>query len=451
MSGKCARMRARTDRLCGPFSFPGPGCGRLDTWRYSVTSTSDVREASPWAGVDIRTLLSSAALAVGAGTPTDQGVPWVQAPADENPILLAGGVPDPGTLPVDDLLESLERVLGETGALTYGGVLGFEGLREALADRYSRLDGVALGPDNFILNNGSSGSIANVCDAFVEPGDVVLVESPTFSGSLRTMRGHMAELVAVPLHDPEGVERAISVAEAAGKRVKLFYTVADFHNPTGATMPLECREALVELCAARKVLIVEDAAYADIYFGSAPPPSLYGMADGEGILRVGTFSKPIATGLRVGWVQAREDFIHALSRVKFDMGSSPLLLRALAEYVGSGKMDGHLDEMRPLYNAKCEALCLSLAEHCPDDLAFTRPQGGFFLWVSSPRADAQTLSKCAAEEGLVFPAGSLFFLNGRDDDTSHVRLAFSTASVEEMRQVGARMRRALDRALDSAA
>ena len=322
-----------------------------------MASTVEPQKASPWADADIRTLLNRAALAVGAGTPTDQGVPWVQAPATEDPILLAGGVPDPETLPGDELLACLERALGDTGSLTYGGALGFEGLREALADRYSLLDGLSLSPGNFIVNNGSSGSIANVCDAFVEPGDVVLVESPTFSGSLRTMRGHLAEIAAVPLHDPEGVERAISAAEADGRRVKLLYTVADFHNPTGETMPRECREALVELCAERRVLIVEDAAYADIYFGDAPPPSLYGIAGGEGVLRVGTFSKPIATGLRVGWVQAREDFIDALSRVKFDMGSSPLLLRTLADYVGSGGMDAHLAEMRPLYRQKCETLC----------------------------------------------------------------------------------------------
>ena len=415
-----------------------------------MASTVNRQKAGPWADTDTRTLLNRAALAVGAGTPTDQGVPWVQAPATEDPILLAGGVPDPDTLPRDELLACLERALGDTGSLTYGGAHGFEGLREALADRYSLLDGVALSPGNFIVNNGSSGSIANVCDAFVEPGDVVLVESPTFSGSLRTMRGHLAEIAAVPLHDPEGVERAISAAEADGRRVKLLYTVADFHNPTGETMPRECREALVELCAERRVLIVEDAAYADIYFGDAPPPSLYGMAGGEGVLRVGTFSKPIATGLRVGWVQAREDFIDALSRVKFDMGSSPLLLRALADYVGSGGMDTHLEDMRRLYRAKCDALCDSLEEHCPDDLRFTKPEGGFFLWVNSLVADAQQLARCAAEEGLVFPAGSLFFLNGREDDTSHVRLAFSTASVEEMAEVGPRMRRALERALDSA-
>ncbi len=413
-----------------------------------LTLTVNTDKASPWADTDIRALLNGAALAVGAGTPTDQGVPWVHAPAVEDPILLAGGIPDPDTLPAADLLQSLDEALSDTASLTYGGVLGFDGLREVLAGRYCRLDGLPLSTDNFIINGGSSGSIANLCDAFVEPGDVVLVESPTFTGSLRTFRGHLADVVAVPLHDPGGVESAIAAAEAAGKRVKLFYTIADFHNPTGATMPPGCREALVELCASRRVLIVEDAAYSDIYFGHAPPQSLYGMANGQGILRVGTFSKPIATGLRVGWVQAREDFIDALSRVKFDMGSSPLLLRALAGYVGSGSMDAHLGEMRPLYKAKCEALCQSLAEHCSEDLEFAKPKGGFFLWVKSIRVDAQTLARTGAEEGLVFPAGSLFFLNGRDDDTSHVRLAFSTASVEEMAQVGPRMRKALDRALD---
>ena len=132
------------------------------------------------------------------------------------------------------------------------------------------------------------------------------------------------------------------------------------------------------------------------------------------------------------------------------MGSSPLLLRTLADYVGSGGMDAHLGEMRPLYRRKSETLCRSLAEHCPDELRFTRPEGGFFLWVESLEADAQRVASCAAEEGLVFPAGSGFFLNGREDDTSHVRLAFSTASVEEMEQVGPRMRRALEKAKEGA-
>ena len=412
----------------------------------------DVRRTS-WNDVDIRNLLAQSAIAIGAGSPTDAGVSWMAPPKVERPIALAGGIPDPGTLPAEDLKDALAEVLLGTPdeTLRYGGVLGFDGLREVLAERWSKLDGVPLTRDNFIMTNGSSGGIDNVCDAFLEPGDVAIVEAPTFSGSIRTMRGHMAELVSVPMDEQgllvDAVGEEVQRAERAGKRVKLLYTVADFHNPTGVTMSLERRESLIDLCARHRVLILEDAAYADIYFKEGPPPSLYGLAGGQGILKVGTFSKPIATGLRIGWVQATEQFVDALSRVRFDMGNSPLLLRALAEYVGSSKMDEHLERMRPRYAAKCRSLCRSLEEHCPQYVRFARPDGGFFLWVECIGAGARDVTRRAAEVGLIFPAGDAFFLRGAEDDTSHIRLAFSTASVDELADVGPRMAEALARAI----
>ena len=416
--------------------------------------TAKQAATSTWSDVDVRDMLAASAISVGAGTPTDAGVSWMSIPEVEHPITMGGGVPDPGTLPVAELQKAIAGALFETPSetLSYGGVVGYEGLREALADRFSRLDGVALDLENFVINNGSAGSINNICDAFVEPGDVVLVESPTFSGSLRTMRGHMADIVAVPLDeqglDVDAAAEQIRRAKDAGKRVKALYTVTDFHNPTGTTISTARREALIDMCAEHRVVIVEDAAYAEIYFGEKPPPSLYGMADGQGILKVGTFSKPIATGLRVGWVQGRNDFVKALSEVKFDMGGSPVLLRALAAYVGSGKLSDHLDEMRPLYAAKCKALCDSIEQHCSDYVRFTRPDGGFFLWLDCLGANARDVADAAAKEGLMFPVGSLFYLNGDEDDTSHVRLAFSTASVDDLSQVGPRLRRAFERALD---
>ena len=406
------------------------------------------RRMSRWAGVDVRSVLASSALAVGAGTPTDAGVSWLQPTQAEHPITLAGGIPDPETLPVGGLLDSLSRVLtGSTEeTLRYGGVLGYEGLRDVLAQRYSRLDGVPLTLDNFIMSNGSSGGINNVCDAFLEPGDVVIVESPSFSGSIRTIRGHLAEVVSIAM-DGEGprldlLKSELESARAAGKPVKFLYTVADFHNPTGTTMSLERRQGLLELCAEHRVLIVEDAAYAEIYFGKEPPPSLYGLAGGQGILKVGTFSKPIATGLRVGWVQARDDFIEALGQVKFDMGNSPVLLRALADFVGSGEMDGHLAKMRPVYAAKCDALSRSLEAHCEEMVRFTGPGGGFFLWGECLGTRARDVTRHAAEAGLSFPAGAGFYLNGERDDDSHIRLALSAASLEDLREVGPRMREA---------
>ena len=194
--------------------------------------------AQRWQDADIRNLLAESALAIGAGSPTDAGLPFTRTTTVADPITLAGGIPDPATLPVNDLREAFDHVLATTpeDALRYGGVPGFEGLREALAERQSRIEGIALEPDNYVINNGSAGGIDNICSAFVEPGDVVIVESPTFSGSRRTIRGHMAEIVEVPV-DGDGilVDRAAAEferAEAAGKRVKLVYTIPDFHNPT---------------------------------------------------------------------------------------------------------------------------------------------------------------------------------------------------------------------------
>ena len=401
--------------------------------------------------MDIRTLLAPSALAVGAGTPTDQGVSWAPPAQAASPITLGGGIPDPETLPVRQLQSALTAVLLDTPAdtLRYGGVLGFEGLRQVLADRYTSIDGLPLSMDNFIMTNGGAGGIANVCEAFLEPGDVVLVEAPTFSGSLRTFRGQMAEVLSVPV-DGDGivvdeVGRRLSQAEANGKRVKLVYTVADYHNPTGVTMSAERRRALIEVCAEHRVLILEDAAYSEISFGEKAA-SLYGLGGGHGVLRVSTFSKPIATGLRVGWVQATEEIVDALSKVRFDMGISPILLRMLAEYVGSGQMDAHLDRMRPIYAAKVNALCRSLDEHCSEFVRYSKPEGGFFLWVECVGASALDVTREAAELGLMFAAGSNFFVNGESDDTSHVRLAFSTASVEELGEVGPRMREAFVRA-----
>ena len=303
------------------------------------------KAADIWGKTDVLSLLAEAAIAIGAGTPTDAGVSWTLNTSVENPITMGGGVPDPGTLPATDLQKALSNAVLDTPeeTLRYGGVLGFEGLREELAKRWSAIDGVPLNLDNFITSNGSAGGISNICDAFIEPGDVVIIEAPSFSGSIRTIRGHMAEIVPVSM-DEEGVlvdEAAVIIKQLqdAGKRVKLFYTIADFHNPTGVTMSTRRREALIDLCARNQILIMEDAAYADIYFGDAPPPSLYGLANGQGILKVGTFSKPIATGLRIGWVQGREDFIDALGRVKYDMGNSPVLLRALGEYLEKKLLD----------------------------------------------------------------------------------------------------------------
>ena len=399
-----------------------------------------------WADSDIRDVLSESAKSIGAGSPTDAGRRWRLPTERADPIVLAGGIPDMPTVPVAEFQDHLLEVLAEEteDAMNYGGWLGFEGLRESVAKRQSEIEGMEIGPDSFILHNGSSGALDNVCKAFINPGDVVIVEGPSFSGTVRSMQGYMAEIVEVEIDTDgisvEGVRGAIAEATSAGKTVKFVYTIADYHNPTGATMSLERRKALLELCAEHNVLVLEDAAYTELYFDEPPPPSLFALGGGEGVLRLGSFSKIIATGLRSGWVEAAPRYTEALARVRFDMGNNPLIQRAITRYVDSGALETHVEEVREIYRDKCDALANSLEEFCEPYVRFNRPSGGFFLWVECVGVGATELTETAAREGLMFPSGAFFYRDGSDADDTHVRLAFSNAPIDQLQQAGQRMR-----------
>lgn len=399
-----------------------------------------------WAESDVLDVLSESAKNIGAGSPTDAGRRWRLPTESAEPIVLAGGIPDMPTVPVSEFQDSLLSVLAEEteDAMNYGGWLGFEGLREAVAKRQSEIEGLELSPDNFILHNGSSGALDNVCKAFVNPGDVVIVEGPSFSGTVRSMQGYMAEIVEVDIDKDgisvEGVRQAIVEATTAGKMVKFVYTIADYHNPTGATMSVDRRKALLELCAEYNVLVLEDAAYTELYFDESPPPSLFSLGEGEGVIRLGSFSKIIATGLRSGWVEAAPRYTDALARVRFDMGNNPLVQRAITRYVDSGALEPHVAKMREIYRDKCDALANSLEEFCEPYVRFNRPSGGFFLWVECIGVSATELTETAAREGLMFPFGAFFYRDGADRDDTHIRLAFSNAPIDQLQQTGQRMR-----------
>lgn len=414
--------------------------------------------AKGWEGEDITQLLSKSAAVMPAISATEAGTPGrsiaFTATAHETPINLGGGIPDPDTLPVTGLQAAFDAVLASdpSEALRYGGVFGFDDLRQVLADRQGRIQGISLEKDNFLLTHGSAGGIDTICDTFLDPGDTVIAEQPNFAGSLRTIRGHLCEIIEAELgEDGDFAARVDAIAnqvEASGKRVKLLYTVPDFHNPTGATMSLATREALIEVCAKHHIFIMEDMAYTEIYFNEPPPPSLYAVADGHGVIQIGTFSKIIATGLRVGWIQAKIPIIESVARVRYDMGGSPLLHRAIAKYVASGEVESHLDGMRDLYQQKCETLVASLREHCEPYLKFEVPDGGFFIWAECIGATAQDISREAAIEGVTFAAGANFFAKREEADTSHIRLALSYATIEELAEVGPRLRDAFHRIVD---
>jgi 2-aminoadipate transaminase len=406
--------------------------------------------ARGWADEGILDLLTDAARGIGVGSPTESG--WFPTPpAGAKPVMMTGGIPDPGTLPGKMLLGAMEKVLNtaQSEALRYGGNEGYEVLRTALAERWSRVDGLAQTAANFTLTNGSSGAIDLICSTFVSPGDGIIVESPAYSGTLRTFRGHRARLLGAPVDeagiDVDAVERILKREQAAGTPVKLIYIIPDYQNPTGTYLPLARRERLVELSARYRAIILEDDAYTDLAFSDEVLPSVYAVAKGQGVLRAGTFSKTIATGLRVGWVQGRADFVSACVQMRFDMGASPLLHRMLAEFVASGEWERHIAKVRALYAQKCDALSHGLLEECESYARFVRPQGGFFVWLRCREGlSASQVQRIAMEEGVMVVSGRSFFAEGGDD--SYLRLAFSTVSPAELHEGARRLGRAFSRA-----
>ena len=381
--------------------------------------------------------------------------PWFQGelpPPPRPPIFLTGGVPDPPSLPVDELIACNERVLRREGeqALMYGGPQGPSGLREWLARDINRREGLALDKTNFVLTTGSSGAFENVCETFLDPGDVVILEQPCFAGSTRIAISCLPQVATVPMDD-DGLDVAALEQLAArlateGKRVKLLYTITNFQNPAANTMSLERRRAVVDICRRHGILIAQDDAYGAISFDREPSPSLYTVAGGTGALLMGTFSKTLATGLRVGWIMGEKPVIDAITRMRFDMGVSPWTTRVIAEFCESGAYDTHVPKMIEIYRRKRDAMLAALDERCSRFARWATPKGGFFIWAElSESINPARLRITANEEAVGYVGGEAFFADG----TGHnfVRLCYSNVAEAEIPEAVMRFGRALERAV----
>lgn len=415
-----------------------------------------------WEEEVLRGALSARARRSGAayaGPGAGNDVPVAERP----PIAFTGGLPDPTFLPAAELADAAVAVLADeaNAALQYGGAQGLEALREWLAQHWSPIDGTTLGPGNYTLTNGSAGALANVCETFLDEGDVAIVEAPSFPGSIRTVRSVTHRVECVPVDD-EGLDvdaLALLLEQLGdrGERARLLYVIPNFQNPTGSTLTVKRRERLLELCEQHGVLIAEDDAYGELSFGDTPPPSLYAMAEGRGVIKLGSFSKIVAPGLRAGWCQAAENVIDALVATRCDMGASPLVQRVLARYARDGALDAHIASLRARYAQKCRVMLDALDVACTGSATWNRPEGGFFVWVTlADGVDAMSLVESARDEGVVFVSGKVFFaeqIAGEGPratwgpgDSRYLRLAFSYVAEDQIREGIERLGAALARA-----
>ncbi|MQG06334.1 MAG: PLP-dependent aminotransferase family protein [SAR202 cluster bacterium] len=403
----------------------------------------------------IKSKLSISALNIGAGTPTDAGMSYRGETTHPNPIQIAGGIPDFPTLPISDFTQMLKQAsLEETeGSYNYGGWFGYDGLREQIAKRQTVLDRKKLTLDNFIIHNGSSGALENVCKTLLDPKDVVIVEQPSYSGTVRAIRGFNCDVVEVKMNE-DGIDIAdlkstISNLKNKGKNIKFIYTIPDFHNPTGILTSEKVKAELCNIASSEDIFIVEDATYSELYFHEKQPTPLFSLDNSNKVIKLGTFSKIISTGIRVGWVQAHESIIQACSQTRFDMGNSPLIHRALSLYLSNNLLNDHVNEMRQIYRQKMEYFTENLINNCEPYVQFQKPSGGFFLWVSIKGVTNKELRKAASDDGVMFPSGSLFYID-RDENkwTSHVRMAFSKSTLEELKEATERLQKTFQRIVD---
>ena len=386
-----------------------------------------------WNQDSLEDLVSARSKIMGAGV-------WAAARPDDRPVIsFAGGLPDVPSLPDEELLRATRIVLERERreALQYGGTFGAQPLREAIAERSSGIERLSLTDEHVIVTSGAAHGIGIACEALLDPGDVALVESPTFPGSLRTIHSFGAQVEAVPMDDDgirtDLVEETLVRLRDEGKRAKLLYLIPTHQNPAGSTLPRARRERLLELAREHRVLLMEDDAYGELWFGEEPPPSLFSLSGGELAIKVATFSKLIATGLRLGWNLAPPALILRMAALRYDMGSSPYLGRTVAEMIRNGDLDRHVDRLRAIYRRKLDRLCQALDEHCGDYLSYRRPGGGFFVWAGlRPGLSALEVQRVANEKAVIVGAGPHFFADGAA--TQHLRLAFSYTPVEEIEE-----------------
>lgn len=364
-------------------------------------------------------------------------------------ISFSGGFPDPATFPGPVLAEILGSLIaaGDASAMQYAPTPGLPGPRAFIAERLDRLEGRCPGDGEFLITSGAIEALELLSKTFLDPGDLVLVESPTYLGAIMAFRSFQATVEGVPI-DNDGLDIEALERRVAGGRVpKLLYTIPDHQNPAGVSLSEERRRALVELARRYGFLVVEDVAYRELGFAGDRPTSLWSLAP-DAVVQVGTFSKTFFPGVRLGWAAGPGEVVAnlVLAKQNTDQCAGALGQRLLEEYGRRGLLEEQNLRSRALYGRRCSVLLDALETHMPEGVAWTRPRGGFFCWLTLPHGvDAVGLSERAMAERVAFVPGVPFFPDGRG--RNNLRLAFSRIDdeviPEGVRRLAALIRRAV--------
>jgi 2-aminoadipate transaminase len=361
-----------------------------------------------------------------------------------NTISLSLGHPDRQSLPVAELKAAALAAFESSQAhamLEYGPERGSAQLADYLMSRLNREENLNITPDNLMIIAGATHGVDMVARLYTGSGKGILVEAPTYKDALHVFRDHEVDLHAVPMDENgvvvEALTERLELLRSEGRPPKLFYTIPNFHNPAGVTVPTERRKEVIDLSRRYGFIILEDDVYREIVFEGRVPPSYYALASGQGVLRVGSFSKTLAPGLRLGWLIGGPTHIEkcmCCGATQMGGGANPFASYIVAEYCNSGRWDSHIARLRQVYRDRRDVALAALERHMPSGVTWTAPKGGFFLWLTLPSGvTVEPLQAVVRQRGLLFSAGTGFFAN-QDDGKHHLRIAYSFAEADEMEE-----------------
>jgi 2-aminoadipate transaminase len=372
-------------------------------------------------------------------------------------ISLAGGLPAPELFPVDEYRRAFEWVLETDGALAlqYGPSEGYRPLREFLARRLSSF-GIRCNADDVLITNGSQQALDLIGKILLDPGDQVMVERPTYLGALQAFNQYQAHYVVVGMDDNgmcvDDVERILAAQDVEGRRIKFIYAIPTFQNPTGRSMSLERRKRLVEVASQYGVPIIEDDPYGELRYEGERLPTLKALDTSGSVIYLGTFSKILAPGLRLGWVVAAPGLLEPLLHGKqpTDLHTGMAQQMATYEVCKNGFVDQQVERIKAFYKERRDVMLRALEDHFPSDARFTRPAGGLFVWAELPRSvDTRELLLDAVQEKVAFVPGQGFHPD--NSGTNTMRLNFSNVPPDQIREGVRRLGKAIQRRLASTA
>ncbi len=368
-------------------------------------------------------------------------------------ISFAGGMPAPELFPTKEMEEICSYTLTEKGteALQYGITEGYPPLRSFLVEKMAAY-GLGTSEENIVVTAGSQQALDLIGRVFLDPGDAILLEKPSYVGAIQAWRAYGVKFATVPL-DEKGMRVDLLEEAIMESKPKFIYVLPNFHNPAGVTLALERREKLVELAARHSVPIVEDDPYGELrYEGEHLPPLavLDAKRNGGNVLYLGTFSKLIAPGLRLGWVVAPAEVARQLVLAKqgADLHTNSFGQVMVYEYCRRGLLQPHIEEIIATYRERRDAMLAALERYFPEGVRWTKPEGGLFLWVILPEeVDSVELLKEAVEEKVAFVPGTAFYADGTGHNT--MRLTFATANPEMIEEGIKRLGKAIKKRLEA--